>query len=170
MGLKSEKNIGRNFWFTVGFIKTTQKMGYNYTKSGITFSGLKAVIIEKHEISRKILTEYLQTLSIEVLSFKTASELVGYLDEHKTQNVFDLILLDRRYQEITDKMELRRLKSLEPLTKAEIILISDSANLYHKEILRETGYSGYLNKPVMLSHLANEIGSLVPAKYKTYAK
>jgi CheY-like chemotaxis protein len=67
-------------------------------------------------------------------------------------------------------MELRRLKSLEPLTKAEIILISDSANLYHKEILRETGYSGYLNKPVILSHLANEIGSVVPAKYKTNAK
>lgn len=170
MGFTSEENIGSNFWFTASFIKTTQKMGYNYTKSGITFSGLKAVIIEKHEISRKILTEYLQTLSIEVLSFKTASELVGYFDEHKTQNVFDLILLDRRYQEITDKMELRRLKSLEPLTKAEIILISDSANLYHKEILRETGYSGYLNKPVILSHLANEIGSVVPAKYKTNAK
>lgn len=166
MGFTSEENIGSNFWFTANFIKTTQKMGYDYSKSGITFSGLKAVVVERHDISRKILTEYLQTLSIEVKSFKTTSDLIEYFESDKTKNIYDLILLERQYKEITDKMELRRFKSISPLAKSEIILISDSANLHHKETLRETGYSGYLNKPIVLSHLANEIGSVVPAKFK----
>lgn len=166
MGFTSDEGKGSNFWFTAKFVKTTQKMGYDYSKMGITFSGLKAVIIENHDISRKILTEYMKTLSIEVKSFKTTSEMVDYFTSNATKDIFDLILLERQYKEITDKMELRKLKSIEPLSKSEIILISDSANLMHKETLRETGYSGYLNKPIILSHLANEIGSVVPAKFK----
>ena len=167
MGFTSEENNGSNFWFTANFTKTTQQMGYDYSKMGITFSGLKAVIVEKHDISRKILTEYLKTLSIDVKSFKTTSDLIEHFETNKTKDVYDLILLERQYKEITDKMELRRLKSITPMSKSEIILISDSANLHHKETLRETGYSGYLNKPIVLSHLANEIGSVVPAKFKT---
>jgi CheY-like chemotaxis protein len=95
---------------------------------------------------------------------------VDHFDSNKTKDIYDLILIERQYKEITDKMELRRLKSIAPFAKAEIILISDSANLHHKETLRDTGYSGYLNKPVVLSHLANEIGSVIPAKFKTDEK
>lgn len=167
MGFSSEENIGSHFWFTASFTKTTQKMGYDYSKSGITFSGLKALVIERHDISRKILVEYLKALSIEVKSFASASELLNYFDSNQTKEFYDLILIDRQFREITDKMELRRLKSVQPLSKAEIILISDSANLHSKEVLRDGGYSGYLNKPFVLSHLANEIASVVPARYKS---
>jgi CheY-like chemotaxis protein len=166
IGFSSEENVGSVFWFTANFIKTTQKMGYDYSKVGITFSGLKAVVVEKHEISRKILTEYLKTLSIEVKSFKTTSELIEHFEKEKTKDFYDLILIERQFKEITDKMELRRLKSIAAFSKAEIILISDSANLHHKGVLRDVGYSGYLNKPIVLSHLANEIGSVIPAKFK----
>jgi len=170
MGFSSEENVGSHFWFTATFTKTTQKMGYDYSKMGITFSGLKAVVIEKHEISRKILTEYLKALSIDVKSFMSASEVLDFLSTNETKDIFDLILIDRQYREITDKMELRKLKSIQSLSKAEIILISDAANLHSKETLRSAGYSGYLNKPFVLSHLANEIGSVVPARYKTPEK
>lgn len=166
MGFKSEEGIGSNFWFTASFVKTTTKMAFSHNNTGITFSGLKAIVIEKHDISRKILKEYLQTLSIEVLSFASTGEVIEYMEKNKVSDVFDLILLERRFQEVTDRMEIRRLKGMRPLNKAEIILISASANLYHKETLREAGYSGYLNKPIILSHLANEIGAVVPAKYK----
>ena len=166
MGFKSEEGIGSNFWFTASFVKTTTKMAFSHNSSGITFSGLKAVVIEKHEISRKILKEYLQTLSIEVLTFASTGEVIEHMEENKITDVFDLILLERQFQEVTDRMEIRRLKGMRPLNKAEIVLISASANLYHKETLREAGYSGYLNKPIILSHLANEIGAVIPAKYK----
>lgn len=166
MGFTSEENIGSNFWFTSTMIKTTKKMSYNYSNLGMTFSGLKAIIVEKHEISRKILKDYLQTLSIETLTFSTSSEMITYLEKESSRVVYDLILLQRDFKEITDKMEIRRFRGVKALSKSEIILISASANLYHKETLREAGYSGYLNKPIVLSHLANEIGAVVPAKFK----
>ena len=170
MGFKSEENVGSNFWFTAAFTKTTQKMHFDYSTTGITFSGLRAVIIEEHEISRKILVQYMQTLSIDVLPFASTSELIEYFDKNKTNQVFDLIVFERKYQEVTDRIEIRRLKEIAALSKAEIILLSTAANLFHKEALREVGYSGYLNKPVVMSHLANEIGSVIPAKFKVEDK
>ena len=141
-------------------------MDFNYTSPAISFTGLRAVVVEKHDIGRKILVEYLQTLSIEVLAFPTTVELIQHLDTLRNAEHFDLILIQRQFQEVTDKMEIRRLKSIDSLSKAEIILISTSANLYKKEALREAGYSGYLNKPLVLSHLANEIGAVIPARFK----
>ncbi len=166
MGFTSEENKGSIFWFSANLIKTTDKMSYKYSKQGITFSGLKAVIIEKHEISKKILVGYLQTLSIEALAFNSSSEMISYFDRNPTNAEYDLILLQRDFKEITDKVEIKRFRSITALLKSEIILLSASANLYHKETLRDTGYSGYLNKPIVLSHLANEIGAVVPARFK----
>jgi len=170
MGFTSEENIGSNFWFSASFVKTTEKMSYGNSNTGITFSGLKAIVVETHDISRKILKDYLQTLSIDVLVFSNTSELIDHLEKNKVKDVFDIILLERNFQEIPDKMEIRKLKGLPPLVKAEIILISASANLYHMETLRAAGYSGYLNKPIIMSHLANEIGAVIPAKYKIEEK
>lgn len=170
MGFRSEENVGSNFWFTAALTKTTHKMHFDYSNTGITFSGLRAVIIEDHDISRKILVQYMQSLSIEVIPFATTSELIEHFDKNKTNQVFDLIVFERKYKEVTDRIEIRRLKEIAALSKAEIILLSTSANLFHKEALREVGYSGYLNKPVVISHLANEIGSVIPAKFKVEAK
>lgn len=166
IGFTSEENIGSKFWFTASFIKTSRKMAFSNSSIGISFNGLKAIIIEKHVISRKILKEYLHTLSIEVLAFASTGEVIEYMESSKIVDIYDLIVMDRSYQEITDQMEIRRLKGMRPLNKAEIILISSSANLYPKETLRNAGYSGYLNKPIILSHLANEVGAVIPAKYK----
>jgi len=166
MGFTSEENKGSVFWFSAVFTKTSQKMSFSYNNQGVSYSGLRAVIIEKHDISRKILLGYLQTLSVETLAFATSSEMIEYFDQNKTNKVYDLILVQRDFREITDRMELRKYKTLKPLLKSEVILISASANLYHKETLREAGYSGYLNKPIVLSHLANEIGAVVPARFK----
>jgi len=170
MGFTSEENKGSIFWFTAQLIKTTIKMSFDYSNKGMTFSGLKAVIIEKHSISRKIMSDYLQKLSIEALAFRTSGEMIEYFEKTRDNVVYDLILLQRDFKEITDKMEIRRFRSVSAISKAEILLISASANLYHQETLRGAGYSGYLNKPIILSHLANEIGAVVPAKYKVDEK
>jgi CheY-like chemotaxis protein len=170
MGFTSEENKGSIFWFTAQLIKTTIKMSFDYVNKGMTFSGLKAVVIEKHSISRKIMSDYLQKLSIEALAFRTSGEMIEYFEKTRDNVVYDLILLQRDFKEITDKMEIRRFRSVSAISKAEILLISASANLYHQETLREAGYSGYLNKPIILSHLANEIGAVVPAKYKVDKK
>lgn len=170
LGFTSEENKGSEFWFTSTLTKTTKKMSYSYNRIGITFSGLRAIVIENHKISRKIIVEYLNTLSIESLVFDTTSSLVTYFEKNNNDHEYDVVLMQRDYKEITDEMEIKRIKSNKALRKSELILLSASANLYHKDVLRRIGYSGYLNKPIILSHLANEIGAVVPAKFKNVEK
>lgn len=170
MGFSGEENKGSVFWFTANFTMSSSKMKYRNSNTGITFSGLKAVVVEKNNISRKIMIEYLQALSIKALPFAKTSEVVEHFSIHKTNEIYDLILLERGFKEVTDKVEVQRLNRIDVLSRAEVILMATSANLYPKETLRSFGYSGYLNKPIIMSHLANEIGAVIPAKMKTEGK
>lgn len=167
MGFFSEEGEGSSFWFTAKLTKTTTRLDITKPKMSISFSGLYVVLIESNEISRKIMMNYLLSLSINARDFANPSEAYSYFAEGSSESTYyDLILLDREYRDTLDTFVLQKLKSIKQLNKAELILVSTTANLFPLNKLKEVGYSGYLNKPVKLAHLANEIGSIVPAKFK----
>lgn len=167
MGFFSEEGEGSSFWFTAKLTKTTTRLDITKPEMSISFSGLYVVLIEPNEISRKIMINYLKSLSINAKDFANASEAYSYFAEGSSESTYyDLILFDREYRDTLDTFVLQKLKSIKQLNKAELILVSTTANLFPLNKLKEVGYSGYLNKPVKLAHLANEIGSIVPAKFK----
>ena len=167
MGFYSEEGEGSSFWFTTKLTKTTTRLDITKPDMSISFSGLQAVLIEPNEISRKIMVKYLQSLSIESRDFADPSEAYNYYTEKSAEStLYDIVLLDREYRDTLDTLVIQKLKKIPQLNKAELILVSTTASLFPIKNLREVGYSGYLNKPVKLAHLANEIGSTVPAKFK----
>lgn len=167
MGFNSIEGEGSSFWFTAKLTKTTSRLDLTQANLNISFSGLQAVLIEANEISRKIMMKYLQSLSIQAKAFENPAQTYSYFIEMDSEsNQYDLILLDREYRDTLDDMVIKKLKGLKQLSKAELILISTTANLFPFKTLKDHGYSGYLNKPVKLAHLANEISSKIPAKFK----
>jgi len=167
MGFNSEENNGSSFWFTTKLTKTTTRLDITKPDSYISFSGLNVVLIEPNEISRKIMMKYLHSLSISAQEFADPSEAYNYFNERGSEtNFFDLVLLDREYRDTLDAFVIKKLRGVKQLSKAELILVSTTASLFPLKSLKEVGYSGYLNKPVKLAHLVNEIGSIIPAKYK----
>lgn len=167
MGFDSTEGQGSTFWFTASLLKTTSRLDVTKRDLNISYSGMHVVLIEANDISRKIMMKYLQSLSIIAKDFADASEAYNYFAEGTSETTFyDLILLDREYRDTLDTIVIKKLKSNKQLSKAELILVSATASLFPIKKLKEVGYSGYLNKPVKVAHLANEIGSLVPAKYK----
>ncbi|RLD38417.1 MAG: hypothetical protein DRI74_03940 [Bacteroidetes bacterium] len=171
MGFNSEEGNGTSFWFTAQLTKTTTRLDITKTVLDISFSGLSVVVIEPNEISRKILIKYLQSLSITAKDFPDPSAAYSYFKERGAESTFyDLVLLDREYRDTLDTFVIKKLRDITQLSKAELILISTTASLFPLKSLKEVGYSGYLNKPIKLAHLANEIGSIIPAKYKDLRK
>ncbi|MCD6178682.1 MAG: response regulator [Bacteroidales bacterium] len=171
MGFNSEEGNGTSFWFTAQLTKTTTRLDITKAVLDISFSGLSVVVIEPNEISRKILIKYLQSLSITAKDFPDPSAAYSYFKERGAESTFyDLVLLDREYRDTLDTFVIKKLRDITQLSKAELILISTTASLFPLKSLKEVGYSGYLNKPIKLAHLANEIGSIIPAKYKDLRK
>ncbi len=168
-GFNSTEGEGSSFWFTAKLTKTTSRIDVTKRDLNITFSGMHVVLIEANDISRKIMMKYLQSLSVQAKDFADPSEAYNYFAEIGSEsNFYDLILLDREYRDTLDTFVIQKLKSSKQLSKADLILVSATASLFSLKSLKEVGYSGYLNKPVKLAHLANEIGSFVPAKYKNF--
>ncbi|MCD6091371.1 MAG: response regulator [Bacteroidales bacterium] len=166
MGFNSTEGEGSSFWFTATLVKTTSRLDITKQDLNISFSGMSAVVIEANEISRKIMVKYLQSLSITVRDFADPAETYNYFAENGVEStIYDLILLDREYRDTLDMVVLQKLKVSQQLSKANLILVSTTASLFPIKKLKDIGYAGYLNKPVKLAHLANEISSLVPAKY-----
>lgn len=167
MGFNSEENQGSSFWFTTKLTKTTTRLDITKADLDISFSGLNVVLIEPNEISSKIMMKYLHSLSIIAKDFADPSVAYNYFNESGSESIiYDLILIDREYRDTLDAFVIKKLRSIKQLSKAELILVSTTASLFPLKNLKEVGYSGYLNKPVKLAHLANEIGSIIPAKYK----
>lgn len=171
MGFNSEQGQGSSFWFTTKLTKTTTRLDITKADLDISFSGLNVVVIEPNEISRKIMMKYLHSLSIIAIDFADPSVAYNYFNERDSESTFyDLILLDREYRDTLDAFVIKKLRGVKQLSKAELILVSSTASLFPIKNLKEVGYSGYLNKPVKLAHLANEIGSIIPAKFKDQRK
>lgn len=169
LGFNSTEGEGSSFWFTAKLTKITSRIDVTKRDLNITFSGMHVVLIEANDISRKIMMKYLQSLSVNAKDFADPSEAYNYFAEGGSESTFyDLILLDREYRDTLDTFVIQKLKSSKQLSKADLILVSATASLFSLKSLKEVGYSGYLNKPVKLAHLANEIGSFVPAKYKDF--
>lgn len=167
MGFDSTEAEGSSFWFTAKLTKTTTRLDFTKPILNISFSGLSVVLIEPNEISRKIMLKYLHSLSISAKDFADPSEAYSYFNESGSESTFyDLILLDREYRDTLDSFVIKKLRGITQLSKAELILVSTTASLFPLKNLKEVGYSGYLNKPVKLAHLANEIGSIIPARFK----
>ncbi len=171
MGFNSSEGDGSSFWFTAKLTKTTSRIDVTKPDMKISYSGLNVVLIEGNSISRKIMLKYLQSLSIMAKDFGDPSEAYSYFNEGSSESTFyDLVLLDREYRDTLDTFVIKKLKGIRQLSKADLILVSTTASLFPLKNLKEVGYSGYLSKPVKLAHLANEIGSFVPAKFKELNK
>lgn len=167
MGFDSTEAEGSSFWFTAKLTKTTTRLDFTKPILNISFSGLSVVLIEPNEISRKIMMKYLHSLSISAKDFADPSEAYSYFNESGSEStIYDLILLDREYRDTLDSFVIKKLRGITQLSKAELILVSTTASLFPLKNLKEVGYSGYLNKPIKLAHLANEIGSIIPARFK----
>ncbi|HAG17308.1 MAG TPA: hypothetical protein DCG69_12420 [Bacteroidales bacterium] len=167
MGFNSTEGEGSSFWFTAKLQKTTTRLDMTRGDLNISFPGLQVVLIESHEISRKIMMKYLHNLSITAKEFSNPSEAYSYFSDTSSESTYyDIILLDREYRDTLDSFVINKLRGTSQLSRSELILVSTTASLFPLKNLKEVGYSGYLNKPVKLVHLANEIGSVIPAKFK----
>lgn len=158
--VKSEEGMGSEFALTLPVKKCEPAtIPSEYTVEG----RLKILIADENKKSLKILKEYLAPMN-DISEAATVEEVLGLV---KT-NVFDLIILDCRMKGMDGILQGKQFSLLLPDTR---LIITTSAGLKGEaRKMKESGFHGYLTKPVRRKELYDCIAAIFGSDGKELEK
>jgi len=160
----SEVNKGTTFYFTIPRTETekhetklSESSGNTLTPQYDILKGKAALVCEDDDSSRNLLKNFLNMLGMQSVETKNGVDAIEVL---KTNNNFDVILLDIQMPELDGYQTLERIKSLKinsiPVVAQTAFAMSHDANRIH-----EAGFDGYITKPYLLTDLAVTLSNIL---------
>ena len=163
ISVDTREGEGSTFWFTLPFQRvSTQTMTIGARTGG--FPGLRALVLDRSETSRKIITHHLSSWAVEVSFAESAADAVEILRNGRgSENPHRLLIFDHRLGDrkgIDFARELSRDPSLKQVRLLMMIPMGDEVN---DAELREAGIDGVIAKPVEQVELFERISGLFAA-------
>lgn len=160
----SQEGAGSNFTVNLEFQKGTspsERKVYPLERSELI--GKKAIIVDDNEIARKILKKCCDTLGIEtVLISASPKAVLQMLDEMAQQeDVPDLILCDIMMPEMDGYEMVKRVRANDRFKTVKCIAVTSAVHVGSARNAQESGFSGFLPKPVFLDELAKIITTVL---------
>ncbi len=149
---------GSLFCFTTLLkMQSVQKRKKTYLSEA--FTGLRALVIDDQESSLEILSEMLESFTINVVVADSGEKGLMELKNASTANVpFDLVLVDYKMPDIDGIETSRRINADRHLIKTPAVIV---VSAYGREEIRrqaeDAGIDGFLVKPVTSSIMFNTI-------------
>ncbi len=162
--VESESGKGSIFHFTVRFGLQTVAQG---EQGGIDFKGLRALVVEDHAVSRRILVDTLKRWNIEAHEAENCKSVTETLDQAKRAKApFRLVLLDDTLPGV-DSYELAAQIRKSPRLGVQSVIVLGSALRREEKGERLDGeVLSCLTKPVKQSELLDAVrsGSGIPTR------
>lgn len=161
---ESEKGKGTTFIVSIPFlIPSDDALTVNIDEDVLqfersVFAGKRVLIAEDNDLNAGILGDVLEDNGM--ISVR-AQDGIGCIEElEKSQDGFDIILMDVQMPNMDGYEATRRIRGLNDEQKARIPIIALSANAYNKHIdqARRIGMDDYVSKPVKTVVLLNTMG------------
>ncbi|HVT05305.1 MAG TPA: response regulator [Thermoanaerobaculia bacterium] len=148
LGVESRLLQGSKFWFTIPFEKRVSERIANTGK--LDFTGVRVLVIDLSETSRKIITHYLEsslkmrcdaaTSAVEALEMSLTEAALG---DPYSVIIFDLHMPSMHGLDLAAKIRAERATG-----GTALIAMTSIGEQVDDEMLREVGISSYLSKPV----------------------
>lgn len=161
--VESEVNKGSTFHFTAWVEKSEKKPEKKINQNLLKRS--RALILDDNKNNREILTHVLQLHQMQVKALNKPQEVIKVIKESlKSDNLYDICILDistpgKSGYEIAK--EIRQLPS--PMSKIPLLAFS-SSTLSRSRKYKESGFDGFLPKPIRRKKLINMIERLISIK------
>ncbi|OGX35825.1 MAG: hypothetical protein A3C36_06445 [Omnitrophica WOR_2 bacterium RIFCSPHIGHO2_02_FULL_52_10] len=167
IAVASEEGKGSTFSVEIPF-KTGQSLRERevYPLTRDELAGKKAIIVDDNEISRKVLNKCCQSMGIEpVLVTSSPKAVLDMLEDLAGDDyVPDIILCDLMMPEM-DGFELaKRVRINEKLKNVKLIAVTSATRVGSARRAEESGFNGFLPKPVFLDELAKVIATVMGDK------
>jgi len=121
-------------------------------KYGFDFSGRKVLVVEDNPISFKLMLAVLSQVNVEVVHALNGRDAI---DLCKTDQLFDLVLMDMQMPEVNGLEATRVIKEMHP----DLPVIATTANTFFEDEVacKEAGCDAFLTKPLKFRQLFEQM-------------
>src|SRR5581483_3297233 len=116
-------------------------------------AGERILVVEDNEKNMKLFRDVLQAKGYETLEATTGEDAV----ELAAQHVPDLILMDAQLPGIDGVEALRQIRADERTASIPVVALTAQAMAGDRERFLESGFDGYISKPIDIVELVNEV-------------
>ena len=160
VGAHSQQGAGSTFWFTIQLGTVAAAKPENSMRREL-LPGLRALIVDDVESSRRVLTEQLTQYGVDASNTEDSTHVLAMLHEaSQAGRAFDFVFLDYRMPDCDSIEVAHRIRSA---TTTRLILLSTSAQRSDAQQLSEGLFDHYLLKPVTRRDLTECMESMLPA-------
>ncbi len=158
IGVESEPGKGSTFFFTVQ-LRRQSKDRRKYRLPSIDLKGIRVLVVDDKETSRKAIQNFLEAFSFKVTSVDSAEEAMSKLKE--AQNTEDapyrLVLMEWNVSGVDGIQAATRIKQAPGLHDMSVIIIAPCGRMDIKKQVEEAGLDATICKPVLISTLFETI-------------
>ncbi len=160
--VKSEKNQGSEFIFTIPLSFADVQGDINQIKGINLLKGLKVLIVDDNQISGKINERLCKSLGIKVLAvLQSSSEGISMLHDLVAQrNIPDIVLSDLIMDGIDGYQFAREIQKMDCAKDLKVVAITIVPEI-DQEMSNEYLFDGYILKPVTLFELAHVLIGII---------
>lgn len=164
IGVISAANKGSTFWFTSQFEVADEK--HEYEPFDADLSGLRVLIVNESKIRRDIIHDYILSWGMRNGSTSSPGEAINLLKgEAQKNDPYKLVIIDYSIGDSLDVFNLAKsIKSDQGIPETRVVLLTSSNADDMGKRAMQSGFSGFLIKPVKQSQLYDCIVNVVYQK------
>jgi len=145
IGVDSTPDVGSKFWFKLN-LPMVEPME---AVPEADLEGVRVLVVDDHEVNRRLLKEQLENISMSVALAADAGEAMEKLKEAFAEDKpYRLMLLDQHMPQTDGEQLGRQILSDKELSDIPLVLLTSAGQRGDGEYFKELGFSAYLTKPV----------------------
>lgn len=124
VGVESEQGKGSTFWLQISLHKAMEQHTSRRT-SRPDFSGRRALVVDDHQVARKVLSDLLSNLDISVTEAENGLQAIELIKaKYRDVQAFDLVFIDWRMPNMDGIDTVRAIRALNLPTMPLMILVT----------------------------------------------
>jgi two-component system sensor histidine kinase EvgS len=168
--VNSAPNRGSRFEVIFRDVSVAETMmpenGKQFDTSAIIFEDATVLVVDDIESNRYLIKEYLLNTKIYVIEAENGQKAMIFAEQYQP----DLILMDIRMPGMDGYQTVRQIRNHEELRHIPVIALTASVLEEAKEKIMQSGFDGYLLKPVHRDALFHALSRFIPYSKKSDTK
>jgi CheY-like chemotaxis protein len=152
IGVKSRKNKGSEFWFTIPFKKQSRRK--HKLEPPANIRGVNILVVDDNETNRKVLKGQLESWGVRVSEAADGpSALKKIYASYREGDLFQLAIVDMQMPDMDGESLGCAIKADQKTKDVRLVMMTSMGQRGDAKRLKNIGFAAYLTKPVRQSDL-----------------